>query len=412
MCYLEGARGKPLPKPMGALFSDFPLLQNREVFYLDSAATAQKPARVIEAMNHYQSSAYGPVPSGLYDLAGESQGQLHEARTRIASLVSAEVDKTIFSSNATEAINLACWGWARQNLRPGDAIALSPAEHHSNLVPWQQLASRHGMSLRYLKLRLDGTLDMQYAEEVMQEPAVKLLAVAHASNVLGVINPVRELTTVAHANGVSVLVDGTQAVPQMPVAVGEIGCEFYAWSGHKAYGPTGIGVLHTSLPLTDIEPTVQGGHMIASVALKETVFARDHWRLEPGSPRLTEAIGLGEACQLLEELGMDKVQEHAEQLVDYARPRLLEVGAQIYGPEQGRVGLLAFNLPGIHAHDVAEICARSGVCVRAGHHCAQPLHNEILGVPASVRASFAIHNQESDIDALVAALREAKEIFA
>ena len=237
---------------------------------------------------------------------------------------------------------------------------------------------------------------------------------AHAGNVLGTVNPVSQLATWAREGGARVFVDGTQAVPQLPVDLSGLDCDMYAWSGHKAYGPTGIGVLHSALPLTEIEPLMTGGHMISSVSLKASSWAAGPARLEPGTPRLAEAVGLGEACQFLEELSLDRVAAHGRALVDYARPLLSELGCELYGPElaEQRVGLLSFNLPGVHAHDVAEICARYGVCVKAGHHCAQPLHAELLGVPASVRASFAVHSTSEDVDRLVSGLREAQAIFA
>lgn len=395
------------------LYNDFPLLRERSVVYLDTAATAQKPARVLEAMDHLARTAYGPVPGGLYSLAAESEGQLFEARSRIASLVGADPHRTVFSSNATESINLACWGWARHWLRPGDAIAISPAEHHSNLVPWQQLAKRHSLSLRWLRLDDQGRLDMDYLEQTLRDPMVKLLTLAHAGNVLGTINPVSQISELTRAHDVRFFVDGTQAAPHMPVDFASMGADLYAWSGHKAYGPTGIGVLHTSFPLTQIEPTMTGGHMISSVTLQDSTWAQGPARLEPGTPRLLEAVGLGEACQLLEELSLSKVHAHGMRLVDYARPLLESLGAEIYGPTDSseRVGLLAFNLPGIHPHDLAEIAARSSVCLKAGHHCAQPLHHDVLRVTASTRASFAVHSTSQDVDRLIDALREAQSIF-
>jgi cysteine desulfurase/selenocysteine lyase len=400
--------------PINALYDNFPLLQHRPLSYLDCAASAQKPAPVLAAMEQYQRTNYGPVPGGLYGLAADSQQDYWQARQQIASLVNAQTENTILTANATDSINLAVWGFAAQHLQAGDMIVLSPAEHHSNLVPWQQLAHRHDLLLRWLQLDPQGQIDLQDAQSALSDPRAKMLAVAHVSNVLGTINDVKALTDLAHSNQAFVLVDGTQAVPQIKVDVAALNCDFYAWSGHKAYGPSGIGVLHIQRPLKDIEPTVQGGHMIQSVTLQHSTWAEDHSRLEAGSPCLTEAVGLGAACQLLSSIGFDQIGEHAYQLASYTIGSLQEIGADIYGPELGspRAGLVSFNLPGVHAHDVAEICARNKVCVKAGHHCAQPLHNEILGVAASVRASFAIHSTSQDVDNLLAALRNAQQIFA
>jgi cysteine desulfurase / selenocysteine lyase len=395
------------------LAGEFPVLEREGVAYLDSAATAQTPRGVIEAMDRYYLEARATVHRSTYALAAEATEMFEGARDRIAAFTGSTPAETIFTRNATEAINLVAWSWGRGNVGEGDEIAVTQMEHHSNLVPWQMLAQERGASLVYVAVGDDGLLDLDSLDEVLAR-GPKVLAVAHVSNVLSTVNPIEEIARRAHAAGALVVVDGAQAVPHLPVDAGALGADFYAWTGHKAYGPTGIGVLHGRSELLEtMPPWLGGGHMIKRVGDQESSYAEPPARFEAGTSAVAEAIGLGAAVDFLSEIGMEEVRAHGREIAAYGLERLREVeGLTLYGPADvdARGSVIAFNLDGVHPHDVSEILGREGVCVRAGHHCAQPLMRR-LGVAATSRASFAVHSTREDIDRLVAALGSVRGVF-
>jgi cysteine desulfurase / selenocysteine lyase len=392
---------------------EFPVLEREGVAYLDSAATSQTPRGVIEAMDRYYLEARATVHRSTYALAAEATEMFEGARNRIAAFTGSTPAETIFTRNATEAINLVAWSWGRGNVGEGDLIAVTQMEHHSNLVPWQMLAQERGASLVYVAVGDDGLLDLDSLDEVLAR-GPKVLAVAHVSNVLSTVNPIAEIARRAHAAGALVVVDGAQAVPHLPVDVGALGADFYAWTGHKAYGPTGIGVLHGRGELLAVMPPwLGGGHMIKRVGDQESSYAEPPARFEAGTSAVAEAIGLGAAVDFLSEIGMDEVRVHGREIAAYALERLREVeGLTLYGPADvdARGSVIAFNLEGVHPHDVSEILGREGVCIRAGHHCAQPLMRR-LDVAATSRASFAVHSTRDDVDRLVAALGSVRGVF-
>jgi len=324
-------------------------------------------------------------------------------------------EETIFTRNVTEALNLVAYAWGDANVGPGDRVVVTEMEHHSNFVPWQQLALRRGAAFSVVGVDDEGQLRLEELEALLAGGDVKVVAVAHISNVVGTINPLEEIVRRAHDVGAVVVVDGAQAVPQIPVDLGALGADFYGWTGHKAYGPTGIGVLHGSAELlAAMPPFITGGHMIASVSAEETRWAQSPAKFEAGTSNIAEAIGLGAAVDFLQGIGMEHVRAHERELVTYTLERLRAVpGVSLHGPPDAaqRGAVVSFALEGIHPHDVAEILGRDGICVRAGHHCAQPLMRR-LGVSATSRASFAVHNTDEDVDALIAGLAKVQEIFA
>jgi cysteine desulfurase/selenocysteine lyase len=398
--------------------ADFPIFARnfggRPLIYLDSGASSQKPQVVIDALADHLSNHNANVHRGVYALAQEADAAYDGARRRVAAFVGGEPQTTIFTKNATEAINLVAYSWGRANVGPGDAVLITQMEHHANLVPWQMLCRAQGAELRYLEVDEHGELSLEALDAELARGNVRLLAFAHVSNVLGTINPVAEMTARARAAGVVSLVDGAQAVPQMPVDVGELGADFYAWTGHKALGPTGIGVLHGRRELLEeMQPFLTGGDMIASVDFQQTTWNELPYKFEAGTPPIAEAVGLGAAVEYLERLGMERVRAHERSLTTYMLERLAEVpGLRVVGPPtaERRGGLASFTIEGIHPHDVAELCDRGGVCIRAGHHCAQPLMR-CLGVSATARASVGVYNDQSDIDALIDALQAGREVF-
>jgi cysteine desulfurase/selenocysteine lyase len=396
--------------------TEFPTIAHTGVAYLDSGATSQTPRAVIDAMTHYYETSRASVHRGVYPLAAEATELFEGARDRAAAWLNWDAPSTIFTRNASEAINLVAGAWGRANVTEGDRIVLTEMEHHSNLVPWWMLAQEKGAILEVVGVDDDGELRMEELDEILTRGRVKVVAVAHVSNVVGTINPVAEIVAKARAAGAISVVDGAQAVPQIPVDLRAIDADFYAWTGHKAYGPTGVGVLHGRRELLEaMPPWLGGGHMIHSVSFETISFAEPPARFEAGTSAIAEGIGLGAAVDLLAGLGMETVRAHERELVAHATERLLsEVpGLTIHGPADPdrRGALLSFALEGIHPHDVAEILGRDGVCVRAGHHCAQPLMKR-LGISASTRASFAIHSTREDVDRLIAGLHKVQEIFA
>jgi cysteine desulfurase/selenocysteine lyase len=404
-------------KPLVDARADFPILSRefsgKRVAYLDSAATAQRPQQVIEAMDRYQRESYAPVHRGVYELARESTDAFEAARTRIASFVNWDPACSIFTRNATEAINLVAYAWGRDHVGEGDEVLITEMEHHSNIVPWQILCEETGAKLRYLTLTDTHELSLDELDSVLAEGRVKLVAVAHVSNVLGTINPVAEIARRARAAGAVTVVDGSQAVPQMPVDLTEIDADFYAWTGHKALGPT-IGLLHGRRELlSEMRPFLGGGHMISRVDRERSTWNELPYKFEAGTSAATEAVGLGAAIEYLDSVGMDRVRAHERDLTAYALERLPHVdGITLFGPPDldRRGGVVAFAIEGMHPHDIAELCDREAVCVRAGHHCAQPLMR-CLGVGATARASFHVYNSRDEVDRLVDALGKAREVF-
>ncbi len=403
--------------PLVDVRADFPVLNRvfdgKRVAYLDSAATAQRPRQVIDAMDEFQRSSYAPIHRGVYELARESTDAFEGARTRIAQFVGWDPACSIFTRNATEAINLVAYSWGRANIGPGDEVLITEMEHHSNIVPWQILCEATGARLRYLTLTEGAELSLDELDDVLAEGRVKLVAFAHISNVLGTINPVAEIARRARAAGAVTVVDGAQAVPQLPVDLSELGVDFYAWTGHKALGPT-IGMLHGRRELLEeMPPFLGGGHMISRVERERSTWNELPFKFEAGTSAATEAVGLAAAIDYLGAIGMENVRAHERELTAYALERLPEVdGISLFGPSDldHRGGVVAFAIEGIHPHDIAELCDREAVCVRAGHHCAQPLMR-CLGVGATARASFNVYNAREEVDRLVQALTGAREVF-
>jgi cysteine desulfurase/selenocysteine lyase len=399
--------------------SDFPLLareiDGKPIVYLDSAATAQKPAPVLEAMDDFYRRHYASIHRGVYTLGAESTEAFEGARDRIAAFAGGEADTTIFTANATNSINLVAYAWGRDNIGAGDVVLITQLEHHSNIVPWQVLAQEVGAEIRYLHVDDDGMLSLDELDAELASGTVKLAAFAHVSNVLGTINPVAEMVARARAAGAVTVIDGAQSVPQLPVDVGAIGADFYAWTGHKALGPTGIGILHGRRELLEsMRPFITGGHMIKQVNFDNSTWNDLPWKFEAGTSQIAEAVGLGVAVDYLEGLGMEAVREHERALTAYALQRLAETdGVSVPGPPDAdrRGGVISFAIDGMHPHDIAELLDRDNVCVRAGHHCAQPLMRA-LGVPATARASFGPYNQRADVDALIESIVRARSVFA
>jgi len=390
--------------------ADFPALSRtvhgRPLVFLDSAASSQKPLPVLEAMERVYRECYANVHRGIYAFSEEATLAYENARDRVASFINAPVrEGIIFTRNTTEAINLVAYAWGRMNIRSGDRILLTEMEHHSNLVPWQLLAQEKGAQLVYLPITDDGLLRMDLLDSLLDE-RVKLVAVTMMSNVLGTVNPVKEIICRAHAAGAVVLVDAAQSVPHMPVDVQDLDCDFLAFSGHKMCGPTGIGVLYGKEALLEaMPPFLGGGDMIRKVEWESATWNRLPWKFEAGTPAFVEGIGLGAAVDYLTAIGMEAIAAHERELTAYALERLSALlGLNIVGPPaHQRGGVVAFTFRGIHPHDIAHMLDMEGIAVRAGHHCAQPLHRR-LGLTATVRASFYLYNTAEEVDALARAL--------
>jgi len=395
---------------------DFPILERKvhgkPLVYLDNAATTQKPRSVIQALCDYYERSNANVHRGIHTLGEEATAMYEGARAKVARFINAPSERCIvWVKNASEAINLVAYAWGKRSLRPGDEILISPMEHHSNLIPWQAVARDTGASLRYFPMTEEGRLDLGRLDEMLTR-RTKIVAVTHASNVLGTINPVDEIARAAHAVGSLVLVDGAQSAPHMPVDVQALDCDFFAFSGHKMCGPTGIGVLYGKAEVLEaMEPFLYGGEMISSVTYEEATWHEIPWKFEAGTPNIAGAVGLGAAVDYLQSIGMEEIRAHEESLVRYALEVLQGLkDVTIYGPLDERAGLVAFNYAGIHPHDLATALDLEGVAIRAGHHCAQPLMRR-LDVPATARASFYLYNTKEEIDALARALEKAKEFF-
>ena len=397
-----------------AVAEEFPIFDREGLVYLDSAATSQKPRQVIDAVDAFYAEHNANVHRAVYPLAIEADELYDGARAKVAAFCGAQPEETIFTSNATSAINLVSHAWGQANIGEGDEIVLSVAEHHANIVPWQLLCESTGAQLRWLEVDSEGRLSLDQLDGFLGSGRVKLVAVTHLSNVLGTINPVAEIIERAHAAGAVVLVDGAQAVPQISVDFASLGADFYAWTGHKAYGPTGVGVLHGRRELLEqMPPFMGGGGMIATVTREGATWAPIPAKFEAGTPPIAEAVGLGVAMDVMSSLGLEAIRSHERELTSYMLDRLSEVpGLKVSGPPEAadRGALASFTLDCAHPHDVAEILARDQVSVRAGHHCTQPLM-DLMGEPATTRASLGVYNSREDIDALVASLGRVIEIF-
>ncbi len=399
--------------------SDFPILEREtkpgtKLVYLDSAATSQKPASVIEAMNHYYQNTNANIHRGVHTLAEEATAEYEAARLRIAKFIGAENgNELVYTRNTTESINLVVQTWGRANLKEDDLVILTEMEHHSNLVPWQILAAEKKFRLEFIPVTDEGVLDLgMYQELLNQKP--KLVAFTQVSNVLGTINPVKEMTRMAHAAGALVLVDGAQSAPHISVLVNDLDVDFYAFSAHKMVGPTGIGALWARASLLrSMPPFLGGGDMIKKVYLRSFTPNEIPYKFEAGTPAIAEAIGFGAAVDYLSSLGMDAVSQHEKQITAYAMERLSEVsGLKVIGPDETkRGGVVSFVMDGIHPHDVAQILDSDGIAVRAGHHCAMPLHDR-YHLQATTRASFYVYTTTAEIDKLVESIEKVKKVFA
>lgn len=398
---------------------DFPILdqviEGKPVTFLDSGASSQKPVQVMDAVRRFEELSYANIHRGLYWLSQESTRLYEEAREIVAEFIGVtDVPTVLFTRGTTETLNLLAYTWGERHIGPDDDIVIPVMEHHSNLVPWQQLAFRKGARLRWVEVNPDGTLDMASFEQALSGRP-KLLTMTWVSNVFGTINPVRQLADRAHEAGAVVVLDGAQGVPHLPTRVEDLGVDFLAFSGHKMLAPTGIGVLWGKRELLEAMPPFHfGGSMISSVRRDRCTWDVLPNRFEAGTPNISGAIGLGAACRYLESFGMDEVRRHDQEILAYALERLKGVeGLQVLGPDSldQRSGVISFHFRGIHPHDVATLLGREGVCVRAGHHCCQPLMREI-GLMGTTRASFYVYNDRSDVDRLVAALEEAGKVFS
>jgi len=403
-----------------AIRADFPILQREfggnRLVYLDNAATTQTPEPVIEAITDYYRETNANVHRGLHQLSQEASVAYEEAHDRLAAFVGASGgrEEMVFTKNTTESENLVAYAWGLNELGPGDEIVTTQMEHHSSLVTWQQIGKRTGADVKYVRVTDDGRLDTDHARELITDDT-QLVSVVHVSNTLGTINPVAELADLAHDHDAHVFVDGAQAVPNMPVDVEAIDADFYAFSGHKMAGPTGIGCLYGKRHLLEeMEPFLYGGSMIRSVAWADSTWADLPWKYEAGTPVIAQGIALAEAADYLDDIGMEAIARHEQELAVYAVDRLRELDdVMIFGPPAGdeRGGLVSFDLEGVHAHDVSEVLNDYALAVRAGHHCTQPLH-DLLGVAATTRASFYVYNTTAEIDRLVEALDAARSLFA
>ena len=406
------------PLDVTTIREDFLILE-REVggeplVYLDNAATSQTPERVIDAISHYYRHYNANVHRGIHQLSQEASIAYEEAHDRVAEFVGADGrEEIVFTKNTTEAMNLVAYAWGLNELGPGDEIVLTEMEHHSSLVTWQQVGKRTGADVKYVPITEEGYLDVEAARDLITDDT-EMVSAVHSSNTLGTVNPIEELADIAHDHGAYLFADAAQSVPNRPVDVKELDVDFAAFSGHKMCGPTGSGVLYGKEHVFEgMEPYLYGGDMIVKVTFEESEWNELPWKFEAGTPSIAQGIALAEACDYLDGIGMERIQRHEEMLAEYAYDRLTEFDdIEVYGPPgDDRSGLVAFNLEDVHAHDVASIVNDYGVAIRAGDHCTQPLH-DVLGVGASVRASFYLYNTREEVDKLVEAIDAARQLFA
>ncbi|MFQ5500183.1 MAG: cysteine desulfurase [Candidatus Zixiibacteriota bacterium] len=413
-----GGSARPGTLNINDVKADFPILQQQvnghRIVYLDSAASSQKPQVVIDTLCDYYRNYNSNIHRGLHTLAERATQAYEDTRTHVASFIGGVTsDEIIFTSGTTEAINLVAYTWGEQNIAEGDEIVLTEMEHHANFVPWVLLARRKKATIRRIPITVDGTLDMAEAQKILT-PRTKLLALSHMSNVLGTINPVRELTELAHAHGAVVLCDGAQSVPHLPVDVPELGVDFYAFSSHKMLGPTGVGVLYGQRELLEkMPPFLSGGEMIVKVSLDEITFNELPHKFEAGTPNIGDVIAFNTALNYLETIGMEAIRNHEIELTEYALSRLSEIeGISTQGPRDVKLrgGAISFTDDKIHPHDIGTFLDSQGIAIRAGHHCAQPLMR-VLGTVATARASLYIYNDEADVDTLADGLCKMKRYF-
>jgi len=409
-----------VPYDVEAVRADFPILQQEHhagvpLIYLDNAASSQKPRQVIDAIDDYYRRYNANVHRGIHKLSEAATAAYEEARIKVKRFINAANKReVIYVRGTTEGINLVAQTWGRANLTVGDVVVLTQMEHHSNIVPWQMLAAEKGFTIQYIPVLPDGTLDMDAYAALLRDHPVKLVGVMHVSNVLGTVNPVQDMARMAHDAGALILVDGAQAVPHLPVDVQALDADFYTFSGHKMLAPTGSGILYGKRDLLEaMPPWMGGGDMISRVTLTGSTWNELPYKFEAGTPSVAEGIGLGAAVDYLNSLGMDNIHAYEQAITGYALERLAEVpGVTVYGPEAANKGAVAaFTLAGIHAHDVAQVLDSAGIAVRAGHHCAMPLH-ECLSLQATARASFYLYNTYAEVDALIDGLYTVKRTFA
>ncbi len=409
----------PTPLDSDAIRAYFPALDQevhpgKRLVFLDSAASSQKPRQVIDAMSDYYVTSHANVHRGIHVLSERATAAYEAGRDKVRDFIHARSRREIvFTRNTTESVNLVAATWGRANLHPGDVVVLSEMEHHSNIVPWQLLAEQVGFTIRYIPITDDGLLDLDAYAAFLRDEPVRLVSVMHVSNVLGTVNPVADMIAQAHAAGALVMIDGAQSVPHLAVDAQALDMDFLAFSGHKMAGPTGIGVLYAKRALLEaMPPYMGGGDMIKKVTLEGSTWNDLPYKFEAGTPAIAEGVGLGAAVDYLTALGMDNILAHERIVADYALDRLSEIpGLTLYGPgSDRRNGVATFSLKDIHAHDVAQLLDNEGVAVRAGHHCAMPLHKR-LGVAATARASFYVYNTTADVDALVEAIYNARRVF-
>jgi cysteine desulfurase/selenocysteine lyase len=399
-----------------AIRTDFPILQlqvdGEPLVYLDNAASSQMPQKVIDRLVHYQTSEHANIHRAVHYLSETATAEYEQARRKLQRFINAREDReVIFTSGTTDSINLVMHGFGRQFIKAGDEIILTTLEHHSNIVPWQMLAEDTGAVIRVVPVNDAGELLMDAYKDLFNE-RTKLVGVIHVSNALGSINPIKEMTALAHANAVPVMVDGAQAVPHMPVDVQDLDCDFYAFSGHKLCGPTGIGVLYGKAAMLEkMQPFKGGGDMILSVTFEKTTYNTIPHKFEAGTPPIAAAIGLGTAVDYLSEIGMDVIAAHELTLLNYATEQMNRMpGIRIIGTAHNKAAVISFEVDGVHPHDIGTLLNQEGVAVRTGHHCAQPVMQRFK-VPATTRASFAFYNSVQEIDALIAGIRNVQKVF-
>ena len=392
---------------------DFPIFNNNpDLIFLDNASTTQKPKRVLDTLTHYYENYNSNIHRGIYTIAEKATAAYEKTRDKVAAFIGTEDRRGIvFTRGTTESINLVASSWG-QNLKPGDEVLITEMEHHSNIVPWQLICEKTGSSLRYIPICEEGMLDLSNPQQYFTEKT-KIVSVIHQSNVFGTVNPISDIVKLAHDVGALVLIDGAQSVPHHRVNVSQMGCDFFAFSGHKMMGPTGVGVLYAKPELLEkMNPFMGGGEMIREVTLKKSTWNDIPWKFEAGTPNIAQVIGLGAAIDYLNKIGMNTIAKYEKELQNYAQEKLQSIsGLTIYGAAKDKGAVISFNLENIHPHDVAHILDTLGIAIRAGHHCAQPIMKR-LSVPATNRASFYIYNTISEIDSLIDGLAKTVDLFA
>ena len=393
--------------------ADFPIFKNNpDLIFLDNASTTQKPQQVIDTLTHYYENYNSNIHRGIYTIAEKATAAYEETRDKVAAFIGTEDRQSIvFTRGTTESINLVASSWG-QNLKPGDEVLITEMEHHSNIIPWQLICEKTGASLKYIPISEDGTLDLSNTGTYFTEKT-KIVCVIHQSNVFGTINPIAEIVKMAHDVGALVLVDGAQSVPHHSVDVSKLGCDFFAFSGHKMMGPTGVGVLYTKPALLEeMNPFMGGGEMIREVSMEKSTWNDIPWKFEAGTPNIAQVIGMGAAIDYINEIGLQSIADYEKELLSYTKEKLQNIpGLSIYGKAKEKGAVISFNIGKIHPHDVAHILDTSGIAIRAGHHCAQPIM-KYLKVPATNRASFYLYNTFEEIDSLIEGLTKTVDLFA